>query len=332
MSVEISGRKAVFVLPKSLALPLLWGVVASFLFGCGAPSATVPSSVSALDANTQAAIVESVQISLSSKDCSAALSEVLPVFESSATNNTIRLATAASYGCYANIDLFKVVGDLESYSHIESLGGAGFFNFLASEFPAIANSTDNKAAQAASNGLDALMAAIRPSTLVVAADSFNSTSYNPESLLSTDRINDSNAYLPFIGMALLGALMNQYGAPTANHHKSQTLPWTTATAVTSDGCAFSAALLNFNDGLQFLSDRSTGSVKSAYDSITSFLGSGLDQGCALGCTLCASSVSCTSCPTTLRNKASCTSLTTDVNSCAAAGLTTFVNNTWAGPP
>ncbi len=76
-------------------------------------------------------------------------------------------------------------------------------------------------------------------------------------------------------------------------------------------------------------------VAAVYGEIHSFLdtginGAGLDEACALGCSIiCAGSVSCSSCPMTLRNRGSCVSSGPDINACAAAGLTTAINVAWA---
>lgn len=176
------------------------------------------------------------------------------------------------------------------------------------------------------------MAIVNPATILVPADTVNSTSNNPGSLLYTDRTTDANSYLLFMSMSLMGSLQNRYGSPSANYHKSTSLPWTTAPNTLGDGCAFASALLNYKDAITAVSTESSASIAAVYTKIGTFLSLSVDTACSAGCTLCGGSVSCTSCPFSLRDRASCTGLVTDVNSCAAAGIAIFVNSSWPGPP
>lgn len=311
---------------RNLSVSLCFLSAFLFLTGCGVPSGTDNSS-------GRQAIVDQVNHSLSTLDCSTALQTVLPAYNSANSDNSIRLSTAASYGCYAKINVLNNLYDLESFSG--NLAGSGFFEFLVQEFPSTA-SPDDKVPTSAEDGMDAVMAAIQPGTVLVSSDLVSTDSNNVISLLYSDRTDDANSYLTFLGMSLVGSLLDRYGAPTSNYHKSQTLPWTTPTAVTSDGCAVAAGLLNFSDGLEAITAASPTSVAALYSKIGSTLTTGLNTACSAGCSACASlpgsTVSCTTCPLSLRNRSSCTGLDTDTNSCAAAGIVTFVNTTWSGPP
>ena len=243
------------------------------------------------------------------------------------------MATAATYGCFAGVRLLNVVEDLISFDG--DLAGSGFWEFLAQEFPSVSTPFDDKKPQSAMNGLDALMSVLLPGIVTIPSLMINSTSFNPGSLLTQDRTADSNSYLIFLSMGLLGSLESRYGLPTSNYHKSIDLPWATAENTVGDGCAFASGLLNLYDGLTYVGNNSAPSVAEIYQTIASFLSDGLDASCTIGCQTCAAlgaSVSCTSCPTTLKNRDSCTGAITDVNSCAAAGIVMFVNATWSGPP
>lgn len=274
-------------------------------------------------------VIEQVNVDLSTANCSDALYQISPLYNSANSNNQIRLATASAYGCDAKINLFNVVNDFSNFKG--NLAGSGFFEFLVEEFPSVAN-PDDKVPQSAEDGTDAAMATLNNGTVLVTDYTINSTTYNPGSLLYTDRVNDANAFLTFLSMSLIGSLLNRYGDPTANHHKSVALPWTSAATTPGDGCALASALLNFDDGIVYISAASPPNIQSTYNSIQSFFGPALQKACTEGCTFCGGSVSCTTCPTTLRSRASCTGSTTDVNSCAAAGLVSFVNDVWDGPP
>ncbi|MEO5969584.1 MAG: hypothetical protein ABIQ95_06625 [Bdellovibrionia bacterium] len=270
--------------------------------------------------------VEQVNVSLSSQACNAALAQILPLYDSVNTNNQIRLATAASYGCAAKVNIFQVLSDMTKASN---LGGSGLWKFLAGEFPSVA-SPDDKMPTAAGLGTDAAMAAVGDGTLIVPTVKINATSHNPGSLILGDRITDANSYITFLSMSLMGSLLYRDGRPNATTLvKTVPLPWQTAPTAVGNGCAFAAALLNFFDGLDAITGASPATIQASYKVISSFLTTGVNTACGLGCSLiCGGASTCTSCPTTLRDRNSCTGLTTDANSCAAAGLAAFVSSSW----
>jgi hypothetical protein len=270
--------------------------------------------------------VEQVNVSLSTQSCNAALAQILPLYDSINTNNDIRLATAASYGCTAKVNIFKILSDMTKSS---DLGGSGLWKFLSSEFPSVA-SPDDKIPTAAGLGIDAAMAAVPPGTLIVPANAINATGKNPGSMLMGDRITNANSYITFLSMSLMGSLLYRDGKPLASTQiKTVPLPWQTAATAVGNGCAFASALLNFFDGLDAITGASPATVQASYRVISSFLTAGVNTACGLGCSLiCGGASTCTSCPATLRDRNSCTGLTTDANSCAAAGLAAFVSSSW----
>jgi hypothetical protein len=272
--------------------------------------------------------IDAVNIALTTQDCGSALQQILPFYNSAASDNSVRMAMAATYGCYSGIRLLTVIDDLLNFSG--EIGGSGFWEFLADEFPSITTPDDRKP-QAAAAGIDATLATLKPGAFLVSSTTVNITTPNPGSLLAIDRIDDANAYLTFLAMALLGTMENRFSLPTSDNHQSQDLPWTTYDKTKGDGCNFASGLLNFYDGITFLKEAAPDNISAVYEKIQSFLGSALDQACSAGCTFCNSSVSCTACPTSLRNRDSCTGESTDVNSCAASGLVLFVNASWLGP-
>jgi hypothetical protein len=294
------------------------------LTACGAPGYDSTNTVanSILIFGT----VEQVNVALSSQACGAALAQILPLYDSVNTNNQIRLATAASYGCSAKVNVFKILSDLSKASN---LGGSGLWKFFVKEFPSVAI-PDDKIPTAAELGTDAAMAAVNPGTFFVPAAEVNATSKNPGSLIVTDRIRDANAYIAFLSMSLMGSLLSRDGLPdTTTYVKTVSLPWTTSATTVGNGCAFASALLNFLDGLDAISSSAPASIKGAFTTISTFLAGGVDTACGLGCSLiCLGSSTCTSCPASLRKRDSCTGVDTDVNSCAAAGIATFVNGSW----
>lgn len=311
-------------LTRAFVLPLIT-FFASACSGAGYESAT---STVANAFQIQSAL-DTVNVLLSTKNCFGAVSTIYSLYNSANSNNQIRMAAASAYGCSSKIDLFLVMNDLVSSNR--DLAGSGFFEFLAVEFASVA-SPDDKVPQSAEFGIDAVFATLKPGTILATATTVNSTSYNPGSIIVADRLDDANAYLTFLSMALMGSLQSRNGAVLSNGHKGQDLPWSSATETKGDGCAYASAVLNFIDGLNFLQSQAPSSAAAQFTKIANFFNAGLDQACSFGCTLCGGSVSCTSCPRSLRDRSSCTGLATDTNSCAAAGIAYFVNQVWTGPP
>lgn len=270
--------------------------------------------------------VEQVNVSLSKQACYAALTDIEPLFNSVNTNNQIRMAMAASYGCSAKVNIFQIISDLARGTN---LGGSGLWKFFATEFSSVA-SPDDKVPTAAGLGIDAAMAAVYSGAILVPGLEINSTTHNPGSLLYTDRIGDANSYITFLSMALIGSLLSRGGLPDpVTHVKTVPLPWQSANLTEGDGCALASGLLNFFDGIDAISRASPANIRPTYVTISTFLSGAMDVACGLGCSFfCADASLCTACPPTLRDRNSCTGSFTDPNSCAAAGIAAFVSGTW----
>ena len=139
----------------------------------------------------------------------------------------------------------------------------------------------------------------------------------------------------FLSMSLIGSLENQYGAPNATtFHRGQLIGatvaqpagWATATNVTSDACTYAASILNYIDAAASTAAVVSGSLPTLLGKTASALGPLINAACDAGCVTCGFPVgSCTPCPTTLRNRATCTGLATDMNTCSAAGIANFIN-------
>ncbi len=270
--------------------------------------------------------VDQVNVSLSSQACNAALAGIQPLFDSVNTNNQIRMAMAASYGCSAKVNIFQIVSDL---SRAPDLGGSGLWKFFSTEFSSVA-SPDDKVPTAAGLGIDAAMAAVYSGSIFVPTLEINSTTHNPGSLLYTDRVGDANSYIAFLSMALIGSVLSRGGLPDpVTHVKTVPLPWQSADLTVGDGCGLASGLLNFFDGIDSISRASPASIRTSYVTISTFLSGAMDVACGLGCSFfCADASLCTVCPPTLRDRNSCTGSFTDPNSCAAAGIAAFVSGSW----
>ena len=185
------------------------------------------------------------------------------------------------------------------------------------------------------------MASLNPGAVILPTTYFNTGTNNPASLNYTDRTVDSNVYLLFMSMVAIGGLENRYGAPNSQGVGQTALPWSSMASSSSglttqqlqDGCAFAASLANFADAISTTASDLSGPIASAVGSLNKAFTSGINGACEAGCngpTACNGSVTCTECPLSLRNRANCTGENTDVNSCAAEGLSQFVNFTWEG--
>jgi hypothetical protein len=309
----------------------------AFLSGCGAPTP---------DASTELGkrqLIDQANKALTTSDCSTALQILLPIYQSANTDNEVRLLTASAYACWANVNYFKLIGDIVSNSG--TLAGSGFWSFASSLFPSTAG--QDHVAEGAVLAQDALLASLVPGIPILPSGAINYGSYNVGSIYPSDRTDDSNLYLIFTAMAGIGSFQNRYGNPDSAFHPQSALPWKTAANATTDGCGYASSILNFVDAITQAQTIVPSNLKNALNSISSAFSTSLDLACDFGCTGlvppavapfnpsnkwvasgCNFNSGCTidrKCPSTLRNRFSCQAQTTDVNSCAAAGITNFIN-------
>jgi hypothetical protein len=272
-------------------------------------------------------------------DCTTAISVAASAYNSASSNNEIRMAYAQAYACAAGVDLLTLTYNISQ--KINSSGAASIWGFLASNFPSTTTPTDDKIPQKAIASLEALFAILEPNTLVSSAYSVNASTYNPMSVYADDRTTDANTLALFVTLPLIGSLLYRYGDINSKDERTVDLPWantsfasisstpwSTSGTIASDGCALAAGVLNLYDQINIIVDEASSSTASAFFSIQTILTEGLDAGCELACSLCASAGACTSCPQLLRYPGSCTNSNTDPNTCAAIGVITFVNASW----
>ena len=290
---------------------LLIGVVS-----CGSPARDAGTALGRKD------VLYAVNMALTAKDCASAVTLIDPLFNSSNSNNEIRMLRASAYGCDANINFFKNLGDIGTQGGNGGFSGTGFWGTTTALYP---SSTTDRRVEAGVIAQDTLMTALKPGQVLAAQKKIFVGTLNPGSLDPTDRITDANVYLFFTSLATFGGLGTRYGLPDSGNHKTQALPWTSATAVTSDGCTYISSLLNIFDAVGAISKLYSGSVANALGAIST-IQTATDLACSNGCTACG--LSCSACPTTLRDHTSCTGVATNIESCAAAGVVTGVNATW----
>lgn len=320
--------------------------------GLGACSVSVQTEA---EFNKQA-ILDAVDSALTVGDCQTALQAIQPLYESSQSDNDVRLRTASAYACYSKINFFGLIGDMiENSSAIAS--GMGFWSTMAKLFPSTAGS--DYVVEGSLLGIDALQAVLKPGALILPAFQVNAGSYNIGSIFYTDRMSESNIYMTFLSMAAVGSIASRYGDPDPTTYiKRQSLPWVTYSQMTStsDGCGLVSGMFNSLDAMKSTGAVVGGSVEQAFSTVTLLLGAAYDVACIVGCsglndaaivaalpgflkkpidpatgnngwiaTGCSGSgVVCTGCPTELRDRKKCTGQA-DAVSCAAAGMVNFLN-------
>lgn len=227
-------------------------LIAALISACGIPTPD-PNS-----AQGKRAILFDVETYLSQGACSPALTEILPLYNSSNTDNDVRMAMASVYACEGGFNFFNFLNGAQN-ANFSSPGV--FFELFATEFPSKNNLSD-KIVESAGFGIDALQSVISPGQVLIPGDLFNTTTPNESSLLYSDRTHDSNEYLFYMAMVAMGGLENRVGATAAGKPTNNPpLPWiTSATAgmattagATTSGCEFASALVNLADAAASIS-------------------------------------------------------------------------------
>jgi hypothetical protein len=282
------------------------------------------------------AILDSVTLKLTSGDCSGAVAQLTPLYNSVNTDNDVRSLMASVDGCAAGMNFFKFLGDIALKG--SALASGGIFGFAAVEFPSVFTDDRAEAAQAAEDALESIY---DPGTVVLLSEEFNTKTFNPGVYNVNSRLNTANAYLFFISLAAIGSIETRYNTPTSTGSPSTSppVPWTSATAVTADGCAYGSAIVNFADSLGVLAGALPGDLGTTIAGIQSVFQTAIYDACNAGCTgsLIVGGVpvpsnsgcslsACANCPMTLRDRTSCTATNTDPNSCAVAGIVNVLVN------
>jgi hypothetical protein len=317
---EISGRKKF----SSVALLSILFPVA-FSLSCGS------------SATTQSAI-DVTNNYLTNGDCGDALTTILPIYNSSASNNQVRLITASAYGCDADVNFFQVLTNLGLDAN--TLTSASLLGYLAQIFP---STTADKVVESGGYGMEVLLTTLTTGEVIAPQNLINSTSDNPGSLLYSDRIADSNLYMLMLSMATLGGAASRYASATFHPaNASMAFPWVNnTTAMTTEGCTVAAAVENFMDVLDDEATILSGSAGAQLTTIEGLLNTAtFDAACEAGCKGTAlplpnwQATGCTlstcgnngHCPLAIRDWTQChPNVATDPLGCAAAGIINLLN-------
>jgi len=317
---EISGRKKFSsVALLSIFFPII------FSLSCGS------------SATTQSAI-DVTNNYLTTGDCGDALTTILPVYNSSASNNQVRLITASAYGCDAEVNFFQVLTNLGLDGN--TLTSASLLGYLSQIFP---STTADKVVESGGYGMEVLLTTLTTGEVIAPGNLINATSNNPGSLLFSDRIDDSNLYMLMMSMAVMGGAASRYGTATFHPiHATMAFPWVNnTTAMATEGCTVAAALENFLDVLEDEAAIVSGSASTQLQAIELLLNSAtLDAACEAGCkgtvlplpnwqgsgctlTTCGNSGHC---PTAIRDWNQChPNVANDPVACASAGIINLIN-------
>ncbi len=230
------------------------------------------------------AILDQVNLLLDTGQCAAALEILQPVYNSSTTDNDIRMAMASVYGCFSGVNVFGLVTDISNANITAS--ASAFWEFLAKEYPSQDPSVNpaDKKVESAGFGMDATMASLNAGQVLLPADLFNTTTYNPGSLLTSDRTSDANFYLFFLAMSSIGASENRAGANASGTPKTAAtpLPWVTSSTagMSTEGCEFASAMVNLADAMATLP--TTGTLGSTVNTLNNFMENYSVDGFTLG--------------------------------------------------
>lgn len=335
-------------------------VTLTFLFlvyftACGTPKYTDSSMES------RAAILDAVNIYLNSGQCEKAIELIDPLYNSAQTDNEVRYARAASYGCAAGVSNFFSTTTAVLANRLDAAVGEGSYLWrtaskifyptgLWNTHPSFSTNIDRRIVGAA-NAMDALMSVVKKGVVVSTTNKINASSANPGSLSYADREDDANLTMLFVSLAGVGAVQNRYSdtQTAASYKKSRNIGWTMAKPngfeiaadIGVDGCIYAASVLNVFDSFSAVENILPKNLKDAFTAIKA-IQTLLDAACEAGCTGAINSGcslpsgSCTTCPASLKYWNSCSpTVANDKNSCAAAGIIRFLDtNTnvgWFGP-
>jgi len=205
------------------------------------------------------AILDEVAIRLSYEECDQAVNLIEPLYNSSNTDNEVRMLRASAHGCKAGIKFTAMLSFLQGVTLCSGGNCNGIWTALTehfhignyvSPFPArlrISYSSGNFA-------VDALHSTLLEGIVVPNFYKTNRGSSNVGSVLISHREEEANIYLLFTSMATIGNYQNAFGQNASRpfdstYQKRILLPWegTDNTAMTEDGCSYASAVLNMVD-------------------------------------------------------------------------------------
>jgi hypothetical protein len=279
--------------------------------------------------------IDEVNRLLSIEDCRAAVALIEPLYNSSWTNNEIRMLRASSHACQAKVNFFTMLTNLGSSSFCSGGNCNDFWSLMSQFFYTTglgvsgADDVIRTRMYASWFALDALQATVDSGVVVPSEMQSTPGSVNSGSLIPADRTDEANFYMIFVSMSLLGNTQNLYAQRSDvsfddTYDRRVALPWITLDAMNTEGYAYAGAFLNMIDAI----DASSSLVSVGMDAA---LTSGVNAGCTAFCELAVAAGGCgkttaecgTECSVRLRHRRSCAE--DEVSKCHAVGLVQFIN-------
>lgn len=339
------------------------GVILSFLLlclialgfsGCASGAVEDPSTVKG-----KKAILDQARVYLTQGKCDDALDLLDPAVNGVSSDNEYRMMMASAYGCKSGINYFPLLQALATSNPV----GPGLWRAATKFFP---SEVGDSKMEATWLGTALLMGVLAPGAILPPEYAINAESFNPGTVDKDSRTTDSNSYLFFMSLALIGSTQNRYGKlstesfDSSTYDKLRDLPWSTAQSVSDDstGCAYAGSVLNLFDNVGAVASAASGDISSSLeqaDSISEYFGLACLAGCIAapaalnplgidfntGCTISITDAAalCNPCPLKLRHRENCknddVAIDKNVVACAAAGIVTLINKNadlgWPGP-
>ncbi len=227
---------------------------------------------------------------LTHDNCSDAIQLSTLLYNSSYSDNTIRMLYATSQACNSGVTFYGMFNDflIYDFTSIDNI-----FKSLVQMFPSRVGL--DSILQSAWYAQDALQSIWNPGAVVAPADLFYSTSYNPGSANYYDRTSASNVFLIFVAMAELGAGLNRYGfnstdtPSTTGYVKTVSLSWTSKALVQADttgaACGIASSFYNIIDSIEASVGLLPSQISGKLSSVVTVLNSAITVGASTQCTV-----------------------------------------------
>ncbi len=227
-----------------------------------------------------------IQNALTVGNCTNAITLSTQLYQSTYTNNDVRMLYASAQACNMGIQLYTLIQNIGQ----ANLGSPDdIFKTLVKLFPSKAATDSNL--QSSWYAIDALQSILNPGAVVAPENLTYAGSNNPGSIKYQDRTDDANTYLVFLSMATVGTSLNRYGygpaddPATLGYNKVLALPWTSQALVQADAtyaaCSLASGMYNMFDSIQAVGNIVSSSLGAALSGVTNLLKAGMDlQGIA----------------------------------------------------
>ncbi len=173
--------------------------------------------------NGKQAVIEEANLYLNSGNCDKAIETLTPLYQSSRTDNEVRMVFSSAYACKAGFSMTRIITNLK--------GSGNIWNIIVSSLY--------------SNGSDGHYA-----NFMEAATILRTTAPNG-SLFAVDRPGDANVYMIFMQLGVISSLISRMGVADSGTG-AQTTPLVASDATMAERCSIQVAFSTINDSLDSL--------------------------------------------------------------------------------